>query len=139
VAIVKRFIAKNCSLVASLLVCWLLLCGTMPLIAIDMSMDLNMGDMAVSHGHHHNASVSEILGEQKSVGAVKHCCDALDDSVLITQNQLIDLFFDLSLIAVVCSFFFLWGMVTGRINTYYPFFIPSSGPPLHQRICVWLD
>jgi hypothetical protein len=140
VAIVKRIIAKNRSVVASLLVGWLLLCGMMLLMAVDMSMDMNMGmdDTAVSMSHHYGAS-SLGVDEAGSVGINQHCCDVIDDSVLVAQHQFTDLFFDLSLIVVVCSFFFLWGMATGRTNIYYYFFIPPSGPPLHQRLCVWLD
>lgn len=138
--IVKRLIAKNRSVVASVLVGWLLLCGVMPLMAVDMRMDMNMGmdDTAVSMSHHHGAS-SLGVDETGSEGINQHCCDALDDSVLVVQNQFTDLFFDLSLILAVSSFFFLWGMATERTNIYYYSFIPSSGPPLHQRLCVWLD
>lgn len=139
-AIVKRIIVKNRSVVASLLVGWLLLCGMMPLMAVDMSMDMNMvmDDTAVSMSHHHGAS-SLGVDEAGSVGINQHCCDVLGDNVLVVQNQFTDLFFDLSLIVAACSFFFLWGMATGRINTYYYSFIPPPGPPLHQRLCVWLD
>ncbi len=137
-ATVKRIIARNRSVVASLLVGWLLLCGMMPLMAVDMSMDMVMDDTAVSMSHHHGAS-SLGIDEAGSEGVNQHCCDALDDSVLVAQNQFTNLFLDLSLIAAVCSFFFFWGMATGRINTYYYSFIPPPGPPLHQRLCVWLD
>ncbi|MEH6466917.1 MAG: hypothetical protein V7722_04740 [Porticoccus sp.] len=144
----KRIIAKNRAVVASLLVGWLLLCGMMPLMAVDMDMEMamNMGmeDMSIAHSHiahsHHGAPDTDGLTEESNTtGIDQHCCDVLDDSVLVIHNQFIDLLFDLSLIAAVCSFFFLWGMATGRINTYYYSFIPPPGPPIHKRLCVWLD
>ncbi|MEH6616839.1 MAG: hypothetical protein V7699_03280 [Porticoccus sp.] len=140
----KRIIAKNRSVVASLLVGWLLLCGMMPLMAVDMDMNMGMKDMSAAHSHHslNNHSASDAVGlteESKTTGVDQHCCDVLDDSVMVVHHPFIDFLFDLSFIAAVCSFFFLWGMATGRINTYYYSFIPPPGPPIHQRLCVWLD
>lgn len=149
--IVKRLIANYRSVIASLLVAWLLLCGMMPLMAVDMSMDMDMSDMVVSHGDHHGTSHSsshstsystsalEVSDEPKSGGADSHCCDAMADSVLLVQNQFVDLLLGLSVIAAICSFFFLWAMASERINRYYYSFIPPPGPPLRQRFCVWLD
>ena len=141
--LVKRLIAHHRSVIASLLVGWLLLCGMMPLMAMDMSMDMSMNDMAASHGSHHGTSHStsalDTFDEPKSSGADQHCCDALADNVIVVKNQFVDLFFGLSLIVSICSFFFLWTIATGKISPYYYSFIPPSGPPLHQRLCVWLD
>ncbi|MDX2463051.1 MAG: hypothetical protein QNK31_00940 [Porticoccus sp.] len=135
----KRLIAHNRSVIASLLVGWLLLCGMMPLMAMDMSMDMSMNDMVASHGSHHSTSAFDMFGEPQSSTADQHCCDALADSVLVVQHQFVDFLFGLSLIVSICSFFFLWAITTGKISPYYYSFIPPSGPPLHQRICVWLD
>lgn len=141
--VVKRLFAKNRSVIASLLVGWLLLCGMMPLMAVDISMEMSMNDMVASHGNHHSTShgtsALEMLGEPKSGGADQHCCDVIADSALVVQNQFVDLLFGLSLITAICSFFFLWSMATGRISSYYYSFIPPPGPPRHQRFCVWLD
>jgi hypothetical protein len=139
VTIVKRLITHNRSAIASLLVGWLLLCGMMPLMAMDMPMDMSINDMAASHGSHHSTSALEVFDEPQSSSANQHCCDALADSVLVVQNQFVDFLFGLSLIISICSFFFLWTITTGKISSYYYSFIPPSGPPLHQRLCVWLD
>lgn len=144
--IVKIIIAKNRSVVASLLAGWLLLCGMMPLMAVDMGMEMNMGmdDISIAHSHHSlnnhgTPDIGDLAEESKTTGVDQHCCDVLDDSVLVVHHPFIDFLFDLSFIVAVCSFFFLWGMATGRINTYYYSFISPPGPPIHQRLCVWLD
>ena len=145
-ATVKRLIAKNRSVVASLLVGWLLLCGMMPLLALDMSMDMTMpmemtmgGDMVGSHSYHQSMSGLGMMTDESNTADEQHCCDVLSDSVLLVQHQFIDLSFSLSLVVAVCSLLFLWTMTTGRNNTYYCSFIPPPGPPIHQRLCVWLD
>ena len=140
--VVKRIIAKNRSLVASLLVGWLLLCALMPLMMVDMGTDMNMGmDMAqTSPTHSHHGMSSEVLSETVHTTSVdQHCCDVFEGSVSATPTQPAGVFFDLSFIAVVCSFFLLWGSAIGRINPNFYVFIPPLGPPLHQRLCVWLD
>jgi hypothetical protein len=141
VAIVKRLIAQNRSVVASLLVGWLLFCGMMPLMSVGMNADMGMDgmgleEMPASHGHHQEVSnLGGLMADPVSDGSNHHCCDTLDDSALVAQNSFVDFFF----VVVICSFFFLWAIATGRINTYYYSFIPPPGVPLHQRLCVWLD
>lgn len=141
VVTVKRFFTQNRSVIALLLVGWMLLCGMMPLMSVGMNAGTGMEGMSMeeipaSHGQHQEVST---LGGQMtdpvSGGMNHHCCDALDDSVLVVQSSFVDLFF----VAIICSFFFLWTIATGRINTYYYSFIPPPGVPLHQRLCVWLD
>ncbi len=135
--VVKRLNVHGRSVIASLLVGWLLLCGMMPLMAMDISMDMN--DMTTSHVSHHSASALEVFDEPKSSSADQHCCDALADSALVVQNQFIDLLFSFLLVVSISSFFFLWTIIAGKISSYYYSFIHPSGPPLHQRLCVWLD
>jgi len=140
VSTVKRIIAKNRSVVASLLVGWLLLCGMMPLMAVDMSMDMAMSDdMVGSHSHHQSSPGLSMMADESNTAGEQHCCDVLSDSALLVQHQFIDLSFSLSLVVAVCSLLFLWIMTTGRSNAYYYAFLPPPGPPLRQRFCVWLD
>ena len=150
---VKKIMAKNRSLVAFLLVGWLLLCALMPLLMVDMDMGAGMGlgveEASLIHSHHavsndgmvsHDAANSAGLMTMGSTSGVdQHCCDVLDGDVLVTPNPFIDLFTDLLLFAAVCSFFLLWGRAVKRTSTHFYFFIPPPGPPLHQRLCVWLD
>lgn len=153
---VKKIMAKNRSLVALLLVGWLLLCALMPLLMVDTDLDVGMGreEASLIHSHHaiSNRAISndgmashsvannaDLMTMGNTAGVDQHCCDVLDGDVLVTPNQLADLFTDLLLLAAVCSFFLLWGRAIKRTNTYFYFFIPPFGPPLHQRLCVWLD
>ncbi len=149
--IVKKIMAKNSSLIALLLVGWLLLCALMPLLMVDLDVGMGMGreETSLIHSHHaisndgisnHSATNNaDLMTMGNSSGIDQHCCDVLDGDVLVTPNQFADLFADVLLLAAVCSFFLLWGRAIKRTNTYFYFFIPPSGPPLHQRLCVWLD
>lgn len=146
-AIVKKVMFNNRSVVASLLAGWLLLCGMMPLLMVDMSNGMNMGldDSVASHSQHHHsyhhhsnqpgALSLEVTEEKTAGGADQHCCDVLEDGVLSAQSHIM-LF---SLVAVVCSFVFFWVFATRRINTYYYSSPPFPEVPLRKRLCVWLD
>ena len=134
--IVKRLLTQNRSVVALLLVGWLLFCGMMPLMSGGMNADMGMEEMPASHDHHQEVTnLGGLMADPISDGSNHHCCDALDSSALVVQNSFVDLFF----VVVIYSFFFLWTITACRINTYYYSFIPPPGVPLHQRLCVWLD
>jgi hypothetical protein len=125
-------------MIVSLLVGWLLLCGMMPLMAVETPMDTTMGDMVEIQ--HLNGDPSPAMCDMSKPSNVdQHCCDIMMDSASMVQHQFVDLLAALWLVAAVCSFFFLWTKTTGKTNTHYYSFIPISGPPLHQRLCVWLD
>lgn len=101
-------------------------------------MDATMGDMAQLQ-HIDGDPAPAMCDMSKPSNADQHCCDIMMDSASMVQHQFVDLLAALWLVAAVCSFLFLWVKTTGKTNIYYYSFIPISGPPLHQRLCVWLD
>lgn len=135
----KKLIGKYRSVIALLLLGWLLLCGAMPLLAGNMLlMEANDGESSVSHSHHHLSVLGGALDKPQPEMSDQHCCDAMADGMFAMQPQFIDLLLAISLVFMACCFIVFW-IVPRKCHAYCNLFALLSGPPLHQRLCVWLD
>ncbi|WP_461481430.1 hypothetical protein [Porticoccus sp.] len=124
----KKTAAKYRTVVAALLMGWILLCGLMPLLP-DKGPDAGM-----DHAAHQMMASHQGDGATDAAGA-SHCCDALQGHQLPVQYPFMDL---LAFAIVGCLLFLLAAVLPSPPRLYYAP-VPPTGPPLHQRYCVWLD
>ncbi len=125
---VKKIASKYRKAVALLLMGWLLLCGLMPLLhsqPVDPMVDQHASHHMMA-GHH---------GEVVDTADASHCCDVLQGHQLPVHYPFMDL------LAFAIIGFLLFSLATALPpppKVYYAP-VPPTGPPLHQRNCVWLD
>ncbi len=125
---VEKIALKYRTSVALLLVGWLLLCGLMPLLHSP-----SVDPMVDPHANHHMMAGHHV--EAADTADAPHCCDVLQGHQLPVHYPFMDL---LTFAIIGFLLFSLVAVLPSPPKVYYAP-VPPTGPPLHQRNCVWLD